>query len=94
MTFKKIVKSPELSDLDFNRASVFMKNLWCKHTTLDDKYELWFHKFNTYHRVKLWNMLAFSEDYLIHILNTPKFFRQDLALKVSQVLKKVKEEYI
>ena len=47
-----------------------------------------------YHQIKLWNKLSFSEDYVIGVMNTKKFYRQDLALRVTEALHKIKGDYL
>jgi hypothetical protein len=86
MTFKKIIQSPEHMDHDCNMASDVQYMLWSKFTSEYDKYKLWFILFDSYYRVKLWNKLSFSEDYMISVINTQKYTRQDLALKISKQL--------
>ena len=75
MTFKRVIRSPELQDPEFSRASEIQKYLWINHTTTEEKATLWFKLFSPYFRTKLWNSLSFSEDYIIGLVNTPKYYR-------------------
>ncbi|CDW82453.1 polycystic kidney disease 2-like 1 protein [Stylonychia lemnae] len=93
LTFKKIIKSPELQDPEFLKVSALQKNLWINYTTHSEKFNLWFNCFSPYYRTKLWNSLSFSEDYVIGIVNTTKYFRQDVALKTTIALQTIKKEY-
>lgn len=88
------MKSPEILDKNYHRVSTFMRNLWLYHTTDKERYFLWFNKMSPNQQCQLWNSLSFSEDYIIHVLNTPKYFRHDLEFKLNEVLMRIKNLYV
>jgi len=55
---------------------------------------LWFNRFTTFYRVKLWNALNFSEDYLMALINGQKNLRKDIAVRMALIYDNLKQEYL
>ena len=49
------------------------------------RYLLWFEVFNSIDRVRLWNRLVFSENYMSYIANNRDYDRRDLQYIIDNV---------
>lgn len=86
VTFRKVNKSPELQDKEYNRISDEMYWLFTQHMSLSEQYDFWFNLLNPYHRIKLWNKLKFSENYTIGtFVNSQQHVRHDISLKLTNL---------
>jgi len=94
MTFKKVNRSPEFKLNEYSRASRMQKLLWTKYTTQKERYYLWFYLFSPYFRMKLWNRLQFSDEYVMNLMNSAADTRQDVVVFITGRLDKIREEYL